>query len=218
MTQGKRSLPGIAYLDFLANLLMLFLILFVLAFVQVRPKSSTPSIATLGYFAVVVSWQTGSKDDVDTYVEDPHDNIVNYLTPSVALMHLEQDDLGTGFSNTDQQVHIKTNQERVILSGVIAGEYTVDVMMFQNRDNAPQGRRVTVKLYRLAGADTPLLVKTVVLQGNGDVKTAFRFTLDANGHVTSTSALFKDIVYISRLTGDASSGPTYTSPTGVPNR
>ncbi len=218
MTQGKRSLPGIAYLDFLANLLMLFLILFVLAFVQVRPKASTPSIATLGYYAVVVSWQSGSKDDVDTYVQDPHDNIVNYLTPSAGLMHLEQDDLGTGFTNTDAHVRLKTNQERVILSGIIAGEYTVDVMMFTNRDNAPQGRQVTVKLYRLAGADTPVLVKTVVLHGNGDVKTAFRFTLDANGHVTSTNTLFKDIVYLSAPTGYSSSGPTYTSPAGVPNR
>lgn len=194
-TQGKRSLPGIAFLDYLSNLLLLFVCLFAMAFalIVVKTKPARPSIDPLGYYVVVVTWRTGSHDDVDTYVEDPHKNIVYFANPQVGLMHLEQDDLGTGISNTDGTQVLKQNQERVVLQGVEQGEYIVNVHLYTKRDPGPI--KVTIKLYRLHGPDKILIESQVVLQRQGDQKTAFRFTLNKSGQYTGSNRLFKNVVY-----------------------
>lgn len=180
-----------AAIDFLCCLLLVVYTLIA------PPVKNHSSINTLGYYAVVVDWKSGSPDDVDTYVQDPHDNIVNFITPQAGLMHLEQDDLGTGISNTDisggKTTEITTNEERVIIQGIIPGEYTVNVQMYAKRAPGPQ--YVTVKLYRLTGQDTALVSSKVVLYKSGDERTAFRFTLNSSGQMCCVNHLKKELVY-----------------------
>lgn len=219
MNQGKRSLPGIAFIDFLSNQVILFVVLFVLAFLLVKPKASVPSIVTQGYYAVVVTWANGSPDDVDTYVRDPRDGIVYFASSQVDLMHLEQDDLGTGHSNTatsgGHTYKVKINQERTIIQGIIPGEYIVNVQMFEKRSPGPT--KVTIRLYKLQGPDRVVTETTVTLRANGDEKTAFRFTLNAAGDITNINHLPKELAY-SNLGVDTGGGngtqppPSYSYP------
>jgi hypothetical protein len=184
-----------------ALLATLLLLSAILALSTIQRKVTPPSIVTLGIYAIVVQWPNNNPDDVDTYVEDPQDHIVYFANPTAGLMNLEHDNLGAIGETEDDGTKIVKNKyrnERVILRGVIPGEYTVNVHMFAKRSNSPTP--VTITLVRLVGGAKVIIKRTVVLVRESQQLTAFRFTLNQGGYVTSTSTLFKNIVYSNTLT------------------
>lgn len=156
------------------------------------PVQKTPTAPTLGYFAITQTTPNGNPNDVDLYVRDPKGNTAYFNAMSVGLMNLEFDVIE---GVTDAQGHgfagDKCDCERTILRGIVPGEYIVDVQMYLNQTS--RSEPVTVALWSLARAHA-IITKTVTLGQSGDWKTAFRFTLDAAGNVTSTSTLPLDIV------------------------
>jgi hypothetical protein len=174
----------IAAFDLLVCLLVVYML-------QQNPKATPPRIETFGQFAIIDSWRSGSDDDVDLYVRDPRGNICYFAAPSVGLMHLEDDDLGTANSNTYDQngetVTVPTNGERTVIRGIIPGEYTVNVQMYLAA--TPGQKPVQVELWTLRGNDRKLLGRTVTLGDSGSEETVFRFTLDAAGHVSNINRL-----------------------------
>lgn len=179
-----RGLPQIMVVDFLAALVLLLFALVKLATYQ------PAAVKTAGVYAVVVSWPGARNDDVDSYVQDPAGEIVYFSNPSAGLMHLEHDDLGRRISG-NQSFHGETrratgpNEERVILRGTLPGEYVANVHLYRKAGLAPVP--VTVTLWTLRGRDSQVTTTRLLLQREGDEKTAFRFTLDQAGAVTSTS-------------------------------
>jgi hypothetical protein len=189
MSRSRAGLPGIAFVDFLSNVLLLFMVFFVLSFVLIQPKRSQPSIDTLGTYAVVVTWPSGD-DDVDTYVRDPAGEIAYFANAEAGLMHLEHDDLGrTGDTKSaaGRKVTVDDNAERVILRGTLSGEYVVNVHMYRKLSSGPV--RVRLRLYGLRGPDRELLAARSSLASSGAERTAFRFSLDAAGRLTGTNHL-----------------------------
>lgn len=171
--KGK-GYPNVSALDLLSCLVMVFAILALVS----TPEQRKPAVETLGYIAVVTRWEDGSFNDVDTYLRNPDGDIAYFASPDLGWMHLEQDDLGTDVSGAVQ------NGERIIIRKVIPGEYIANVHMYGGDKET-----VTVELWRLRGNDERVLVKTIKLRWVGDEATAFRFTLDAQGNIKSTSDL-----------------------------
>ncbi len=185
--------PMVAPFDLLTCLLLIFVIL------ALTEKPAKPTIVTEGQLAVTDSWRAGSNNDVDLYVRDPNGRVIYFANQSAGLVHLEQDDLGTDVSGTvllpdGRQVVTKYNGERAIIRGVVPGEYTVNVHMYQRSDKFPRETPVQVQLWFLRGQDTPLLSQRIVLGGTGSEETAFRFTLDTQGHMTSHNRLQVSLV------------------------
>lgn len=218
----KKPSPAAMVVVVDALLATLLLLSAVLNLMVIRTPRTPPSIITLGIYAIVIEWPNGNPDDIDLYVEDPQDHIVYFANPDAGLMHLEHDNLGSiGETESDGNRLIKNKyrNERVILRGVVPGEYDVNVHEFNKRTHTPT--RVTVELVRLVGGAKVVVKKEVVLVKSGQEKTAFRFTLNQNGYVTSTSTLFKEVVYSQALAKQGGSnggghnlvGPVY-SPTG----
>lgn len=196
MNKYRRTLPKIPVVDFLAATLILFATLFLIAFLLIAPTKSKPSILTPGIYAVVISWPPGSNDDVDLYVEDPLKNIVWFGQKDAGLMHLERDDLGTAANNTltladGQQVQVKLNYERIIIRGIVPGEYIVDVHMYNKTSITPTVVKAT--LIRIIDGAI-ITTNKVILLKNGDEKTEFRFTLNSSGQITNINYLDKSIL------------------------
>jgi hypothetical protein len=216
MTGIRRTAAMVVVVDLLVALVIMLTA--ILALTTISRKHTPPSIPVYGKYVVVVDWPDGNKDDVDTYVEDPQDHIASFLNPQIGLMHLEQDDLGTGTSDSatvgGKQVAPKRNEERVIIKGIVPGEYTVDVHLFTKRQSGPVA--VTVKLVRLEGHDATVISQKVVLLQQGNEKTAFRFTLRANGTWCCKNQISKDLVYANSA-GTASAGNGTVPPFFDPN-
>lgn len=171
--------------DYMLALLGIFLILAITE----KPKATPMRIDTLGVYAVIITWPSGSNDDVDLWVQDPKGNLVWYADRQEGLMHLERDDLGTRVTGTADGITVKENGERVIVTGAIPGEYTVNAHMYTKTDAGPT--KITCTLVRLRGADTKVVAKQVVLKYRGQEVTCFRFTLNARGNASNINTLPK---------------------------
>lgn len=116
-------------------------------------------------------------------------------------MHLDRDDRGvsndTVIAPDGTVIVIKRNEEYVFIRGIIPGEYIVNVHWYYQREHTPV--KVKIKLVRLKKINKVLLEKEVMLEYAGDEKTAFRFTLDQEGALTSTNDIFRSLVLIKDL-------------------
>lgn len=183
----------IPFIDLCLNTLFVFIVLFVMSPKQKQTEASAP---TAGEYMIVVTWSDKSEDDVDTYVLDPKGYLVYFRRREDGLMHLERDDLGERndvIQNENGESYLfEKNEERVIIRGIIPGEYVVNVHMYLKRTlNDPT--RVQIALMKLQGQDEEITKKEVVLKDSGDEETAFRFTLAADGRVANISTLKRSL-------------------------
>ncbi len=181
----KRIIP---FIDLCLNTLFVFIILYNPEQEKDKKKEGLP---TLGEYAVVVKWGDKSEDDVDTYVRDPNGNIAFFRAREVGLLHLERDDLGASNDTTKSDdgniIKVDGNEERVILRGIVPGEYIANVHMYRKRDPTPT--KVTISLLDIKGRGNTVTEREVTLERDGDEETAFRFTLTTDGKVADINRL-----------------------------
>jgi hypothetical protein len=186
----NRTAALVVVVDFLLAVLLMQQA--VLSLTTVQKKIVTQSISTDGVYAVTSNWSTKSDDDVDLYMQDPTGNIVYFANKDAGLMHLERDDLGI-IADTVGGVTYGGNNERIVIRGFQPGEYTVNVHMY-NYASTGETIVVTIKLWKLRGADMLVRTEQVSLSAQGQEETVFRFTLSRSGEITSMNTLPKRFV------------------------
>ena len=134
-------------------------------------------------------------NDIDTYVEDPQGNILDFTNKEVGLMHLDRDDRGN--LNDTIVVEGKTirnplNQEVTTIRGIVPGEYVVNVHYYATETEQPIP--VTVKVSKVNPALEIVYYGDTLLERKGDEKTAVRFVIDKSGAVTEINHLSKSLV------------------------
>lgn len=190
----KSDFPGIATVDVCIGLMLAFAVLLKLSTLasQVEQK---PEIDNHALYKVIVEWAGDSQDDVDTYVSDPIGHLVYFRRLQDGLMVLERDDTGMS-SNTitlpdGSSVVSAFNQEVVDIRGIVPGEYVVNIHMYRKASGQPTPVNV-----RLARGGVVAHETSIILDANGDEKTAFRFTLTADGNVVDINTMPKELVYV----------------------
>lgn len=185
--------PMIAAFDLVVLLAMMFMIL------ALTSSTKPPHVQTYGKFVVIAQWPNYSNNDVDLYVRDPFGGIAYFGNLKVDQMHLEMDDLGTDISgvtfepNGTTRISNPVNVERTVLTGIIPGQYTVNVQMYRRSDpslNTP----VRVQLWDLQGTDHVILEKTVMLHDSGSQVTIWRFNLSNSGSVSNVNSIPANLV------------------------
>lgn len=170
---------GLAFaaLDFLGAI-------FVWALIQLAPPPSPASaIPTHGSYAVILTWPGSDRSDVDLHVREPDGGHVWYAAKDGTAAFLEHDDLGTKASSYGQGGHF----ERIVIRGVVPGEYVANVQVYQQVVSHPVG--VVVELWRLDGIDKRVVSRRFRLDGMGVEATAFRFTVTNEGGVEGVNRL-----------------------------
>jgi hypothetical protein len=138
-----------------------------------------------------IRWDDKLRTDVDLWVQAPGDVPVGYSNKSGLIFNLLRDDLGSQADPTD--VNFETSYSR----GIPPGEYTVNVHLFRNLENAyPVNVRVVVRVKadNEAGA-RPIAATTVRFDREGQELTAFRFRLTEKGELVpnSMNSVFKPL-------------------------
>lgn len=185
---------NIPFIDICLNTLLVFIVLFVLT---PKKKQEEAAIKTEGEYLITFHWDEKSNDDVDAYVRDPGAHLVFFRRREDGLMHLERDDLGRRndvIQSKGQEIQVEKNEERVVLRGLVPGEYVVNAHMYRKEDQTPTAVKVT--LIKIRGADQEITNREVTLEATGDEKTAFRFTLDAKGDVSNINHLPRSLTKI----------------------
>lgn len=197
-----------AYIDLLLNVLTGIIFLFILTTLLITKPTKTEEegIKKNAQYIVDVTWDEKTDCDVDVWVKDPLNRVVSFQEKSNGLMYIERDDLGKRndyyYDNEGNLLSaVDNNKEVWTLRGKLAGEYTVNVHLYSclmNTIQRPLGSNVNIDVVIELIRVNPniITIKTVklTLEKVWDEKTAFNFTLDDSGNVTSITYDTRDLV------------------------
>jgi hypothetical protein len=136
-----------------------------------------------GNVIVEVRWPDEIDADVDLWVQAPGDRPVGYSNKGGAVFNLLRDDLGKRTDVTG------LNYETSYSRGILPGEYTVNLHLYRN----PSGRYpvpvtvVTSVKCSIEGSARQVLASEVLLLGEGEELTVYRFDLRENGDLVAGS-------------------------------
>ena len=146
----------ISFLDFLFNLLIVFVIIAIIAVIHMNPPTKKADAPKKAEFIVTIEWTEKSNNDVDVWLLSEHKKKVSPLhfrTKQYAPFFLDRDDTGQTidtFQNADGSVEvIKINREVITARGWPEdGEYYINLHMYNKRDPAVNDV-VTVSIVQL---------------------------------------------------------------------
>jgi hypothetical protein len=158
--------------------------LFFIAVLSIAPDAKDGKVDTKAEFIITMDWPDNHPDDLDLFVQDPVGNIAWYRHREAGFLTLDRDDRG-GANDfilvNGMKIPSPIREEIVTVRGLVPGEYTVNVSHFQAVSGQPV--EATVKVQKLNPNAQVIFDDKVVVDHNGDEKTAVRFRLDAAGKV-----------------------------------
>lgn len=185
-----------SFLDLLFNTLVGFVLLFIIAFLSINPSNKDADIKTKAEFVITVTWNVNSKDDVDTWLQDPVGNVLHFRQKDIGLAHLDRDDLG--FANDSitmkdgRTVEYPYNQELTTIRGFVTGEWVLNVHMYKKRDETPT--LVEVRLDKLNPRVKTIFYKKILMTQSWQEVTATRFVMTEQGDIISLDDLPKNLI------------------------
>lgn len=194
---------GVAFLDMLFNYLLAFAMLFLLAYLMMRPPTKTDAtIKPRAEILLAMNWPDGALDDIDMWVMLPDGRKVNFRNKDVDYITLERDDLGAiSDFYTDGNGERKLtpiNREVMTLRAIVPGRYVVSAHVYTTHSqitdamadgktwpaNPPLPYPVTLEVIKLNPRFTEVAKSTVHLTERGQEAVFVVFDLDAEGNVT----------------------------------
>ncbi|RKZ67757.1 MAG: hypothetical protein DRQ48_09380 [Gammaproteobacteria bacterium] len=198
--RSNRQFEQDPFTDLLFNSLLAFTLLFLITILFLNPPAKKGIIDPKAEFIITVKWDDNSPDDVDTWVRDPSGATVWFRNNEVGLMHLDRDDRGIAKDSivvNGIEVINPLNQEVITIRGNVPGEYIVNVHYYNSK--TLRQANVEVRGIKVNPRLEVIYYGTLVLENKGDEKTAFRFTIDAEGNVSNVNTLFKSIVEVNKI-------------------
>ncbi len=174
-----------SFLDLLFNMLLGFIFLFIMAFLLMAPVKNKADITTKAEYVITLTWNDGSSDDVDLWVQDPLGNIMYFSNKSEGFTHLDRDDLGydndTIIMPNGVEVSIDLNQEIATIRGFIPGEWVINIHMF--RKWYEDDTNVVVKVEKLNPKVKTIIYKKYTMKTHWEEITVARLTMATNGDI-----------------------------------
>ena len=223
MAQKGKYHSNVSFLDLLFNLVVGFVMLFIIAFLLIRPIAENKQIEQKAEYIVSVTWPSEYKDDVDTWLMNPVEQILSFRMKEVGLMHLDRDDLGrsndTTYIEGVGRITYPYNREIATIRGYMPGEYVLNVHLYRQVSNEEYGTRpvpVTGVVEKINPKVKLVYKAELLLERQWDEKTVIRFVLDRDGDIKSTSFLYYPLVR-KRLEESAESMPPDLRTPGLSN-
>ena len=136
------------FTDLLFNILLGFTFLFFITILFINPITQLGNVNMKAEYIITVDWDDSLEDDVDLWVKDPNGEIVSYLKKDAGWLHLDRDDRGV-INDTviidNKEVIYPINREVVTLRGIIPGEYTVNLYLYEHKSMSPVDVKIIIE-------------------------------------------------------------------------
>ena len=194
MSKQRRTGSNLAFNDLLFNVLIGFVMLFVIAFLLINPITKKNDVPSKAEIMIILEWDDELADDVDLWVMRDNNRPVGFSNKVNAPLHLDRDDLG--WSNDQVTIDgrtqiIRSNIETTTVRGLAQGTYYVAVHMYSKRTSGPIKFSVTVmqvnpfkQAYSIPGE----------ILNNRDIIRLPAFTVDENNRIVDVFAHTRNIV------------------------
>jgi len=131
------STTNLSFNDMLFNILIGFVMLFIIAFLLINPITKKADVPTKAEILIFLKWDPEAVTDLDLWLESEDGGLVGFSRREWANWFLDKDDLG---STNDTIVVdgvaqvIKVNHETITMRGIKPGRYYVAVHAYSLRD------------------------------------------------------------------------------------
>lgn len=192
----NRTIIGsnLSFNDLLFNVLVGFVMLFVIAFLLINPITKKSDIPVKAEFLIVLSWPADAADDIDLWVQRDTEKPVGFSNRENTPLHLDRDDLGRTNDKViidGKATTINVNRETTTIRGIVPGDYFVAVHYYSMTTIEDLPYTVTVmkvnpfrELYSITGT----------LTSRREIQRLPAFSIDKDGSVTEIFRHFKKIV------------------------
>lgn len=183
----KRYNSDTAFLDLLFNVLLGFVVLFIIALLMVNPITKKNDVPFKAEFMILVEWEPGSEADVDVWVKGPSGPTVGFANRETSLLHLDRDDLGSvnDMINMDGEMVVNpVNREIITIRGIEPGDYLVNLHLYSNRGKpVSEPIPVTVTVMDLNPFQEAYIRKLTFTLGKGEVLFLPGFSINSDGKI-----------------------------------
>jgi len=204
---------NLSFNDVLFNALLGFVVLFVLALLLINPITKKSDIPSKAEIMLTLEWDDEVSDDIDIWVLGPVMGApISFQNKHSGYMHLDRDDLGRTsdvMMIDGEKVIIKINREVVTMRGIAAGDYYINIHVYNKSKDGPPTK------YTITLLDVNPYREVYVMQGElhnrGDIVRLPGFTLNDEGDITDIWTSDKIIVGAR----NTNSAITYGLPSGA---
>ena len=210
MFKHKKYSSYTSFNDLLFNVLIGFVLLFILAFMLINPITKKADIPQKAEIMVVLDWNDDSVDDVDLWiVGGSMANPLSFQVKNADFWHLDRDDLGASTDVTyvaGERVMLRYNREVATMRGTMTGDFNINVHMYKKKDAEPTTVSVTlidVNPYR------EIYKMKAELTETGQVVIFPSFSVNKEGKITDT---FQSNKYFARQPAGDPLVPTPINP------
>ena len=194
----------IPYLDLSNTLFFFFVALFAIALLAISDADEKRKVDTTSKLLVHLVWRDNSPNDVDLSLKTPADHVVWFRQKEADFASLDHDNLGVGNTSAldanGNPVTSPTRDEVVYVRQTLPGTYVVNVTLYAQYGG--EAEPVTVTLTSVYPAYRQVVARQLTLTENHEEHTAFRFTVDDDGIVTSTDLV--EELFVNDLLGKTS--------------
>ena len=191
----RRTASNLAFNDLLFNVLIGFVMLFVIAFLLINPIAKKADIPVKAEFMVVLEWDPELATDLDLWVQLNNSKPVGFSNREETPLHLDRDDLGTSndkITIDGQDVFLKTNRETITIRGIVPGDYYVAVHAYSKKQSE------AVVPYTVTVMKVNAFRQLYSIQGefivNREIQRLPGFSVDGKGNVKSIFKHVRDVV------------------------
>lgn len=184
----RRSGNQLAFNDMLFNVLLGFVVLFVIAFLLINPITKKQDIPAKAEHMIVIEWDDNSSVDVDMWLQHDNDPPVGFSNKAGMGMNLERDDLGTNndrITIDGKTEIIRINREVINVRGIVKGLYYPAVHAYSWSPSQKEPLVVKVTVIDINPTYREVYSYEVTLTGRGHVQRAPGFEIDEEGVVPS---------------------------------
>ena len=175
------------FTDLLFNILLAFTFLFFIIILFINPITKFGNINMKAEYIITVDWKDSLPDDIDLWVKDPNGEIVSYLKKDAGWLHLDRDDQGIVNDKViidGKETIYPINREVVTLRGIIPGNYTVNLYMYDNKSLEPVNAKITIE--KVNPTLKLVFFDNVILKSKDTELTVVKFRLDSSVKFTHT--------------------------------
>jgi hypothetical protein len=150
---SKRRLgSGLAFNDLLFNVLIGFVMLFIIAFLLINPITKKADIPVKAEFIITIEWEDESSDDIDLWMQRDNGPPVGFSRKEGAPLHLDRDDLGSVNDTVlidGRATFIKVNRETMTIRGIVPGDYYIAAHYYSKRKGQVDPLNVTITVIKV---------------------------------------------------------------------
>ncbi len=144
----RKYSTNLAFVDIFMNLMLSFIVLFILAFLLIQPTKDEGKIDPRGLLQITLSWPDNSIKDIDLWIRGPDGTVVSYQRKDGRYILLSRDDLGSANDTiiVDGVVKIIPRNLETVMITAMDGEYIVNVHHFSGTEGEEE---VTIEVIGL---------------------------------------------------------------------